>query len=179
MRPPLPCLAARADRFLINQTIPGALEEPEGSSSWRVIEAEVAGVKRGGCSRLVVLYLLWYTIGMADQTKPIPIHFWRSRAGNEPGRDWLRDLGPDDQRVIGRDIAKVQFGWPIGLPVCRSLGDSLWEVRSTLPSKREARVIFAFHEGVLVALHAFIKKSQRTPGEELTLARQRLKDLLS
>lgn len=92
-------------------------------------------------------------------------------------RDWLNQLPREDQKVVGRDLAKVQFGWPVGLPVCRPLSGGLWEVRSTLPSRREARVLFAFHEGRLVALHAFIKKTQKTPAGDLTLARQRLKEI--
>jgi predicted XRE-type DNA-binding protein len=56
-------------------------------------------------------------------------------------------LPREDKRTIGRDIAQVQFGWPVGLPLCRSLAGGLWEVRSSLPSKREARVLFGFHEG--------------------------------
>ena len=81
--------------------------------------------------------------------------------------------------MIGRDIAKVQFGWPIGLPVCRALGKGLYEVRSSLPSGREARVLFGFHDGMLIALTAFIKKSQATPADELELARRRLKEATS
>ena len=110
---------------------------------------------------------------------PIPLVFWRSRSGKEPVREWLNVLPRDDQRVLGRDIAKVQFGWPVGLPVCRPLRDGLWEVRSTLPSRREARVLFGFHQGTLVALYAFIKKTQKTPNDELSLARQRLQELSS
>ena len=87
-------------------------------------------------------------------------------------------LPREDQRTIGRDIAKVQFGWPIGLPLCRPLSGGLWEVRSSLPSKREARVFFGFYDGMLAALHAIIKKTQKTPANELTLARDRLKEML-
>lgn len=94
-------------------------------------------------------------------------------------REWLKDLSREDKKTIGRDIAKVQFGWPTGLPLCRPLTGGLWEVRSSLASRREARVLFGFHDGVLVALHAIIKKSQRTPAEALALARQRLKELRS
>jgi phage-related protein len=114
---------------------------------------------------------------MAGGFAPIPLRFWRSTTGREPVREWLNDLPPEDRRVIGRDMMKAQFGWPIGLPLCRPLSDGLWEVRSSLPSKREARVLFGFHDGALIALHAFFKKAQRTPPEELTLARQRLKEL--
>ena len=116
---------------------------------------------------------------MRDDLHPIPLLFWKSAKGREPVRDWLNELSREDKRTIGRDIAKVQFGWPVGLPVCRSLGDGLWEVRSSLPSRREARVVFGFHEEMLVALHAFIKKTQKTPPGELKIARQRMTEMQS
>lgn len=116
---------------------------------------------------------------MPETLKPIPLVFWRSSTGREPVREWLNELPREDQRKIGRDIAKVQFGWPIGLPLCRPLSRGLWEVRSSLPSKREARVLFGFYEGMLIALHGFIKKTQQTPPEELALARQRLREVSS
>jgi phage-related protein len=114
---------------------------------------------------------------MADSLKPIPLRFWRTTAGHEPVREWLNELPTADRRVIGRDIAKVQFGWPVGLPICRPLSRGLWEVRSSLPSKREARVFFGFHNGMLIALHAIIKKRQKTDADDLTLARQRMKEV--
>jgi phage-related protein len=109
--------------------------------------------------------------------RPIPLVFYRLSNSAEPVREWLDDLPREDQRVVGRDLAKVQFGWPVGMPVCRSLGSGLWEVRSSLPSKREARVLFCFHGETIVALHAFIKKSQKTPDAELEAARRRQKDV--
>jgi phage-related protein len=116
---------------------------------------------------------------MSDALQPIPLRFWRSISGREPVREWLNELSREDQRTVGRDIAKVQFGWPVGMPICRPLGEGLWEVRSTLRSRREARVLFGFREGMLIALHAFIKKAQKTAPEDLALARQRLKELSS
>ena len=116
---------------------------------------------------------------MRDDLHPIALLFWKSAKGREPVRDRLNELSREDKRTIGRDIAKVQFGWPVGLPVCRSLGDGLWEVRSSLPSRREARVVFGFHEETLVALHAFIKKTQKTPPGELKIARQRMTEMQS
>jgi len=116
---------------------------------------------------------------MSERLRPIPLVFWRSAAGREPVREWLNTLTRDDKRTIGRDIAKVQFGWPVGLPVCRPLTGGLWEVRSSLPSKREARVLFGFHDEMLVALHGFIKKTQKTPPGELAIARQRMTEMQS
>jgi phage-related protein len=116
---------------------------------------------------------------MMEPLRPIPLVFWKSTANREPVREWLNELPREDQRKIGRDIGKVQFGWPVGLPLCRPLSRGLWEVRSSLPSKREARVLFGFHDGMLIALHGFIKKAQKTAPEDLELARQRLKEVSS
>lgn len=90
---------------------------------------------------------------MPESFKPIPLVFWRSATGREPVREWLDELSREDKRTIGRDIAKVQYGWPVGLPLCRPLSGGLWEVRASLPSKREARIFFGFHDGMLIALH--------------------------
>jgi phage-related protein len=116
---------------------------------------------------------------VAERLERIPLAFWRSRSGREPVRDWLNELSREDKRTVGRDIAKVQFGWPVGLPLCRPLTGGLWEVRSSLPSRREARVFFGFHDGILVALHAIIKKTQKTPATDLRLARERMMEVQS
>jgi phage-related protein len=114
---------------------------------------------------------------MPESLTPIPLAFWRSAAGREPVREWLNDLSREDKRTVGRDIAKVQFGWPVGMPLCRPLSGGLWEVRSSLPSKREARVFIGFHDGMLIALHAIIKKGRKAPAVDLAQARERLKEL--
>ena len=90
--------------------------------------------------------------------------------------DWLRGLAPKDRNTIGQDLMRVQFRWPVGMPLCRPLGGGLWEVRSDLTSNRIARVLFCFSEGRLIALHGFIKKMQKTPDAELALARKRMRE---
>ena len=88
-------------------------------------------------------------------------------------RNWLRGLRlPDDWKRIGEDIKTVEFGWPIGMPVCRPLGDGIYEVRTTLAQNRIARVLFYIDKRRrMVLLPGFIKKTQQTPNEDLELAR--------
>ncbi len=107
----------------------------------------------------------------------IPVVFYRSAGGGEPVLDWLRSLPAEDRRAIGADLATVQAGWPIGMPLCRNLGDGLWEVRSRLPSLRIARLMFFFHEGRIGVVHGLIKKTQKTPSGDLDLARTRMKEM--
>lgn len=109
--------------------------------------------------------------------RPIPVQFWRSDAGREPTRDWFRALDPADRAVVGDDLRRLQFGWPVGMPLVKSLGNGLWEMRSSLPSKREARVIFAVDAERIAVLHGFIKKSRKSPPSELALSRKRYEEL--
>ena len=88
-------------------------------------------------------------------------------------REWLKGLEPDDRKVLGEDIKDVEFSWPIGMPLVRPLGRELWEVRSSLPQGRIARVIFCVEHGGMVLLHGFIKKTQKTPQREIDLALKR------
>jgi phage-related protein len=111
--------------------------------------------------------------------KRLPARFFESEAGRVPVRDWLLGLTPEDRKVIGDDIQTAEFGWPIGMPLCRSLKGhkGLWEIRSNLSDGRIARVFFCAHEGNMVLLHGFIKKSQKTPVKELETADKRMRGL--
>ena len=92
-------------------------------------------------------------------------------------RDWLLALDGEDRRRVGFDIATAEFGWPVGMPLCRSLGDGLWEVRSDLSQGRIARVIFCIAQGQMVLLHGFVKKSQKAPKADLDVAHKRRRSI--
>jgi len=98
--------------------------------------------------------------------------FYRTRSGAEIVRDWLRSLDEAERNAIGLDLMRVQFRWPVGMPLCRGLGDGLWEVRSSLRSNRIARVLFCVTQENIVVLHGFIKKTQKTPDEEPIIGSQ-------
>ncbi len=110
-------------------------------------------------------------------TTPIlDVRFYRSESGNEPVRDWLRSMNASDRKVIGEDIKTVQFGWPLGMPLVRKMGKDLWEIRTRLDG-RIARVLFTSKDGMIVLLHGFIKKSDKTPADDLAVAQQRMKHI--
>jgi len=114
---------------------------------------------------------------MGDGLKRLPAAFFRQASGREPVREWLKELSAADRKIVGDDIRDLEFAWPVGLPLCRSLGGGLWEVRSDLTDGKIARVIFCAHEGHAVLLHAFVKKTQKAPPGDLDLARKRLKEV--
>jgi len=114
---------------------------------------------------------------MVQSPQPtLRVVFFRTATGREPVRDWLRGLDRESRKVIGEDIKTVQYGWPLGMPLVRSLGDGLWEVRSRLRAG-SARVIFLTEGNVMALVHGFIKQSQKTPKDDLVLARRRAAEL--
>lgn len=108
-----------------------------------------------------------------SEGKRVPAIFYRTEAGGEPVREWLKTLSSEDRKRIGEDIKTVEFGWPIGMPVCKPLGDAICEVRTTLAQNRIARVFFYIDKkNRMILLHGFIKKTRKTPQEDLELAKR-------
>jgi phage-related protein len=98
--------------------------------------------------------------------KRLTARFYRTAAQNQPVRDWLMELAAADRRIIGEDMATVEFGWPVGMPLTRPVGLGLREVRSTIKAgKVEARVIFGIDGHVMILLHGFEKKPSRQDNE--------------
>ena len=114
---------------------------------------------------------------MIDRSKKIVGRFYASPMGRRPVREWLLGLSRDDRRIVGQDMQKVEFGWPIGMPYCRPLGQNLWEVRSELTGGRIARVIFFITRNEMVLLHGFEKRTQKTPAHEIGLALKRKREV--
>jgi len=113
------------------------------------------------------------------EAKRFPARFFQSDTGRMPVRDWLLDLTSDDRKTVGDDIRAAEFGWPIGMPLCRPISGrkGLWEIRSDLSCGRIARVFFCAFEGEMILLHGMIKKTQKTPEKDLDVAEKRMKGL--
>jgi phage-related protein len=102
--------------------------------------------------------------------------FYKTEGGEEPVRSWLKDLPDPASNVIGRDLASIQWRWPVSMPLVGNLGDGLWEVRSTV-GKVEYRVIFSVDDGEMYLLNGFQKSTRKTPDHERTLALKRKRTL--
>ncbi len=110
--------------------------------------------------------------------KILEVYFFRTETGTEPVREWLKSLPLPEKKIIGQDIQTVEYGWPLGMPLVRGLGDGLWEIRSRFRD-RIARVIFFICDNNMILLHGFIKRGQKTPKTDIELAKKRRKSFLS
>ena len=112
-----------------------------------------------------------------DNDEPIlDVVFYKTEAGNEPVREWLKSLPSEDRKTIGEDIKTAQYGWPLGMPLIRKMERGLWEIRSNI-STGIARVLFTVKGAMMILLHGFVKKSQKTPPNELDTTRRRFNNL--
>jgi phage-related protein len=114
---------------------------------------------------------------MLEPERKLDAVFFRTETGSEPVREWVLSLTKPERKIIGDDVLKVQYCWPIGRPLVGNLGGGLWEVRSRM-GDRIARVIFCVVGRTMVLLHGFIKKTQKVPKHEYALAIRRRKQLL-
>ncbi|HEV2561454.1 MAG TPA: type II toxin-antitoxin system RelE/ParE family toxin [Rhizomicrobium sp.] len=105
--------------------------------------------------------------------KRLTVRFYRTPSGAEPVREWLWSL--DERKEIGDVLRAIEFGWPIGMPMCRPLGKGLYEARISLRNCI-ARIFFVPQDDRMVLLHAFIKKTQKTPVADMELARTRQRE---
>lgn len=107
------------------------------------------------------------------KSKPtLTVEFYRESNGNEPVRDWLQDLPKAIKLIVGEDISKVQYRWPLGMPLVRGIGDRMHEVRSHIPNGI-IRVLFIVFDKTMVLLHGFIKKTEKLPPQDKKLAKER------
>jgi phage-related protein len=109
----------------------------------------------------------------------LTVVFYKTALGRVPVLEWLREMAAVDRRDIGLDLLRVQENWPIGMPLCKSLGQGLWEVRSNLQGGRIARLVFCLKGSEVFILHGFFKTTQKTPQTDLDLARRRMKEVMS
>ena len=105
--------------------------------------------------------------------KKITAEFFKTEHNNEPVRDFLKSLEIEDKKSVGADIMAVEMSWPIGYPRVRKLDTDLWEVRTNISDNRICRVLFTISGKKMILLHGFIKKSQKTPKDDLDLGKKR------
>ncbi len=111
-----------------------------------------------------------------EKTKPtLNVEFYRESNGNEPVRFWLQSLDKSIKVIIGEDISKVQFRWPLGMPLVRSLGQGIHELRSTIPNGI-IRILFMVINKKMILLHGFVKKTEQLPMPDFNLAKKRAKN---
>lgn len=112
------------------------------------------------------------------ELKTLPARFFITDSGSNPVRSFLLELSVSDRKIVGVAISRVEWGWPVGMPVCRFLSDQVWEIRISLSTHRIVRVLFTPFEGEAILLHAFVKKTEKTPRSELEIATRRRKQLM-
>ena len=104
------------------------------------------------------------------------IEYYETAAGRRPVNEYLGSLHPSERARVTHDINVLeQLGIQLGAPQVKSLGQGLWELRTT--GRPQHRLIYVAVRGrTLLMLHAFTKTTPKTPRREIDTARQRLVD---
>ena len=128
--------------------------------------------KRAGTATLLHACTFLGAVRLVNLSPILTVNFFRTASGNEPVRKFLRDLTAEDRKLVGGDIKTAQFGWPIGMSLIRKLETDLRKVRNDI-NDGIVRGLFTVIGSQMVLLHAFVKKSQKTPATDLNTAKAR------
>jgi phage-related protein len=112
---------------------------------------------------------------MQKKEKNFEVLFFKTENGNQPAREFMKDLSKEDKKIVGADIRIVQNSFPIGLPLVRKIKPGLWEIRSDVKDGI-SRVFFTFINEEIILLHGIVKKTQKTPPKEINIATERIKE---
>ena len=108
-----------------------------------------------------------------DRDTPLKAVFFKSENDNQPCRDFILSLSRKDKTEVRAKIFEVQKGFPMGLPLVRKMDSDLWEIRTEI-TDGICRIFFTIKDDTMILLHGFVKKSQKTPKQELKTAKNRL-----
>lgn len=128
------------------------------------------------------MYHIWYIVGLQPMlsNEKMRALFFRNSLGEEPVRQWLLEMGAADRKIIAADLLTVEYGWPVGMPLCRPIRGELWKIRSCLTGQnRIASVLFCTKDQNLVLLHGFMNEADRTSLNDFQVALNRRKELYS
>ena len=110
-----------------------------------------------------------------SEEKSFQVIFFELESGNQPAREFIKNLTKDAKKIIGADIRVVQNTFPVGLPLVRKLKPGLWEIRSDIKDGI-CRVFFTFIMKEIILLHGIVKKTQKTPQHDIDIALERRKE---
>jgi len=104
--------------------------------------------------------------------------YYETAAGRYPVKDYIADLEPEERARVTFDLELLEsFGLGLGAPYVRSIRGKLRELR-TRGRIQHRLLYFAVSGKRLVLLHAFAKKSEKTPPAEIDTAMRRMADYL-
>ncbi len=103
--------------------------------------------------------------------------FYQDARGRLPVSDWIHGLPGQAQGRVLKTIGLLkEYGVRLGMPHCRHLRGKLWELR-VAAGRQDYRILYAALIGQrFIVLHAFSKKTAKTPAREMEIAERRLAD---
>lgn len=100
-------------------------------------------------------------------------------SGRVPVEDYLDGLDIKLRAKTLRTILLLQkYGPMLREPESKHLSDGIFELRTTFGGNTGRVLYFFFHEGKVVITHGFVKKSRKTPKEEIDRAKRYRADYL-
>lgn len=108
------------------------------------------------------------------------VSFYTKRDGSEPAKEFLLDLSKGLRAKTLRNIELLsEYGFQLREPFSKPLGDGIFELRTQLGSDTTRILYFFFFGGRIILTNGFVKKTQKTPADEIELAKKYRADYIA
>ena len=109
------------------------------------------------------------------------VKFYRNSTNNEsPVEDYIKGLDKKDRNKVSKYIEFLQLNEGIlDEPYSRHIKDKIRELRVDFSNKRHRIFYFTFVGKNIILLHAFLKKTPKTPAREIQNAEKSYIDVIN
>jgi len=105
--------------------------------------------------------------------KKFIIDFYKNANGRAPALEFLKTLDKKVLAKINRTFDLLEFyGSELREPHSKPLDDGIFEMRIQISSTHIRILYFFYNGGVIILTNGFVKKTNKTPKKELTLAKK-------
>lgn len=105
--------------------------------------------------------------------------FYQAKDGTKPAKIFM--LSQDEKmkaKLFGLVDVLEQYGSALREPYSKPLGDGIFELRAKVGTNISRVLYFFYYEGRIILTHGFVKKTQKTPLDEIKKAKEYRKDFL-
>jgi phage-related protein len=107
------------------------------------------------------------------------IDYYLTPSGRNPVNEFIRSLSNDDQgRFVEVFLGIQEHGLEYGMVTFRHLDGKLWEIKFSAKGGKYRIAYVVVEKERMVWLHAFKKKTKKTPKDDLELALKRMREVL-
>ena len=118
-----------------------------------------------------------YNYHKGDYMAEFEVIFYEKENGDCPVEEFITNLDAKMRaKMVGLLELLEEKGNQLREPYSKPIDDGIFEIRCKVGNNHARILYFFYYEGKIILTNGFVKKTQKTPPEEIKLAKERRAD---